>query len=727
MGKIKDNIYNFLVRKNENVKYEYERYVMEHTVEHYEHRFLHWKILWKLNWHYRVKKNTNPLLYWGKMANNVSSTVKERQVSKISPSLKQSGNSTTVKQEKQRSLPYSRGSESKLFRLSQPYQFARSLMKYDVISFDVFDTLIFRPFANPIDLFLLLQQKYNYPNFVSIRIEMEKRAKEIAKVTKGNDIASIYEIYDLIEKYTGINQAEGVRNELELEIEMCFANSYMKKVFELLKYCNKRIIIVSDMYFTTEQISRLLYSCGYSGWEQIYVSSECHAKKRTGELFDIVASRLKLNNLKMICHIGDNYNFDVLNAREKGWAAVHYPNVHEVGNKCRAINFDMSQLVGSAYSGIVNTHIRSGIKEYSPYYEYGFIYGGIYVFGFCNWINQYILNHGIKKVLFVSRDGAIYKKIFDKFFGTVETKYCLWSRLACLKVAADYNRHNFLYRTITQQKNDKYFTLEILLNILEIENLSEELSKYNLDKHDFITEDNFRIVEKFFIDNWESIKEIENANGATESYFKQLIGDDKNICIVDVGWQGTSIKTLKWLIENKWNMDCEVHCLLAGSYGQTESSNLTEIQDESLKAYMFSQNYNRENFNFMSSSTTKTGWFELFTQDTSPTFSGICFKDGKLNFKYGVPKVEEYKFIEEIQQGIYDFCELYYKTFKEYPYMFNISGYDALRPYMFISQCPIFFKDHIGELCYPSKMYNDFNPDMSTTVKDLVQRKFLKL
>ena len=56
MGNIKDSIYNFLVRKNENVQYEYERYVMQNTIEHYENRMKHWKILFKLNWHYRVKK-----------------------------------------------------------------------------------------------------------------------------------------------------------------------------------------------------------------------------------------------------------------------------------------------------------------------------------------------------------------------------------------------------------------------------------------------------------------------------------------------------------------------------------------------------------------------------------------------------------------------------------------------------------------------------------------------
>ena len=49
---IKERLYDIIVRNNKNVKYEYERYVMEHTIEHYEHRLTHWKILWcEIKWH----------------------------------------------------------------------------------------------------------------------------------------------------------------------------------------------------------------------------------------------------------------------------------------------------------------------------------------------------------------------------------------------------------------------------------------------------------------------------------------------------------------------------------------------------------------------------------------------------------------------------------------------------------------------------------------------------
>lgn len=78
MGKFKDHIYDVLVRKNPNVQYEYERYVMENIKEHYEHHMKHLRMLFRLKWHYQIKKRTTPLLYWDKFA-EISRTLSSRK------------------------------------------------------------------------------------------------------------------------------------------------------------------------------------------------------------------------------------------------------------------------------------------------------------------------------------------------------------------------------------------------------------------------------------------------------------------------------------------------------------------------------------------------------------------------------------------------------------------------------------------------------------------------
>ena len=49
----------------------------------------------------------------------------------------------------EKKCPPKKVSESSLSLREAPEEFARRLLQYDIISFDVFDTLLFRPFSNP--------------------------------------------------------------------------------------------------------------------------------------------------------------------------------------------------------------------------------------------------------------------------------------------------------------------------------------------------------------------------------------------------------------------------------------------------------------------------------------------------------------------------------------------------------------------------------------------------
>jgi len=275
-------------------------------------------------------------------------------------------------------LPYLEGSESVSLKRPEAIVFARELLLYDVISFDIFDTLLLRPFAKPTDLFMILGNKYNLMNFSKIRMDSEKEAREIRKVLYNNTEITLEDIYEIVEKKTGIKKEVGIQVEFETEMEFCFANPYIQRVYKLLKSKGKRMIACSDMYIPKEYMQKLLEKCGYTDFEEIYVSCDYNCSKRSKGLYDIVLSKLKKDE-KMV-HIGDNHTTDILHAEEKGIKTKHYKNVHEAGNKYRADG--MSELVGSVYSGIVNTYLHNGIKKYNPYYEFGFIYGGFYVLGF---------------------------------------------------------------------------------------------------------------------------------------------------------------------------------------------------------------------------------------------------------------------------------------------------------------------------------------------------------
>lgn len=53
----------------------------------------------------------------------------------------------------------------------------------DIISFDVFDTLLFRPYIKPTDLFFHLENIYKKPGFALARIRAEECARFMLKDT----------------------------------------------------------------------------------------------------------------------------------------------------------------------------------------------------------------------------------------------------------------------------------------------------------------------------------------------------------------------------------------------------------------------------------------------------------------------------------------------------------------------------------------------------------------
>ena len=56
--------------------------------------------------------------------------------------------------------------------------FVEKLSSYDVISFDIFDTLIFRPFSEPTDLFYFVGEQLGIMNFKELRKKWNKKQEK---------------------------------------------------------------------------------------------------------------------------------------------------------------------------------------------------------------------------------------------------------------------------------------------------------------------------------------------------------------------------------------------------------------------------------------------------------------------------------------------------------------------------------------------------------------------
>lgn len=288
LKRIKDKLYNYLAEKHWGVRREYGPYVDAHQEEHAKAPWKHWWLLIRLNWHYRILRKKTLLL--------------------------------SVREAPDKSEPFQRPAAA---------HFATDLSEYDVISFDIFDTLISRPFAEPADLFAIVGSRLGIANFREIRTDAERDARAEANALTGSYEVTIYDIYERVSERIGIDVNKGIETELEAEKEYCFADPYMKQVYEILLGQGKEIVITSDMYIPHDRMEELLASCGYTGYKKLYVSCDYRCSKHTGGLFKKLISE---SQGKKIVHVGDNFTSDVASARKSGIAAEYYRNGRATGN-----------------------------------------------------------------------------------------------------------------------------------------------------------------------------------------------------------------------------------------------------------------------------------------------------------------------------------------------------------------------------------------------------------
>ncbi len=678
---LRDKLYYLLIEKNSLIANEYWRYTERcHELGTYN-KAVSWFQLIRLNFHYRIFRRKKPLLKLPK-----------------------------------HSKSYYYGMESYADHRRTPEEFAQKLLEYEVVSFDIFDTLILRPLAKPSDLFALVGEKLHITNFRALRCSAERKAKTLHQERTGIRDVTINDIYDVIADYAGIDAEEGIKAEFETEMDLCFANPYIKQAFKILKARNKRIIAVSDMYIPRTMMEKLLEKCGYTGFEKVFVSCEYGCNKRSGELYDRVST--DLGGAKWI-HVGDNGASDVHSAHTHGIEAYQYRNCHELGNAFRPEN--MSDLTYSAYAGIVNTTLHNGTEQHTPFYEYGFVCGGLYVLGYASWIHRQAMQRGITKILFLSRDGKIYKKIFDMLYPDMESEYVYWSRIAGVKSVIPRCRNDFLIRMVDHKTVSIIETkISSELEMLGISDLEPLLKDYRLRADDVITADNADSLKRFFIDNFSTLEE--RAAPASEQYkaaFAQYVKGHKKVAVVDVGWAGSGPLNLKQLIEEEWQLGCEVTGFVAGCRDADSSSVLSALANGRLCSYIFSPRKNFEHCDFHghSNSGCNSIFFELFTQAKHPSFFGVT---GDGEYRFDIPEVENYTKIDEIHRGIYDFCEKYSKAFEKYPYLLDISGYDAYCPFRGVAEHPEFYRRAFGDFSFSRGVGGDKSIQRLETINEIL-------
>ncbi len=564
-----------------------------------------------------------------------------------------------------------------------------AIIGYDVLSLDVFDTLILRKTASPEDVFYWLEDKLSYPGLREIRIKAESEARYNRFAAHGDTEVTIEEIWFLVEKWTGIPAVCGMDAEWDSELELCFANPFFVRLLEKIGN-DIETVICTDTYWSDRHIKELLNNCGYKGNFSVYSSCDYRRSKADKRLYKVISGKLKG---KRVIHIGDNYSSDVLNAKRSGIKTYYYPNVQKSLSEKRAQ--DMSPLVSSMYSGIINTYLYNGTAKVGREFELGFVYGGLLVTGFCNYIRDYSQSHGIEKILFLSRDGDILKKAYDSLFpeDKEKTEYVLWSRLAGLKACAKWCKPMYIDRMIRHKTNSGYRIGAIMETMEVADMLPLLLEEKHLKGDEFLDNGSAAILIDFIYSHWDTVLAHyeEQTDNATE-YLIKTVDKKKSVAVIDVGWAGSGPMMIKKLLKESGS-ECDIYGIMAGSSGLMLSGKdlpVVELGKGDINCYIFSPMFNRDIWKHHDVGKGHNLVIEIILSANKPSLRSFDqSEDGSFIFSEG----SETDIADEIQNGIMTFVDIY----KKHPFRrYGISGADAYAPINLIINDAKFIKELVS-------------------------------
>lgn len=246
---------------------------------------------------------------------------------------------------------------------TQIQELKKKIDKAKVVSFDMYDTLVFRKTRQPQDIFALAECGIGISGFADLRERAQRRAARSIRQKYGYPHPNMHEIYKFLSRGSQkMLQAE----KIERKLEECLTvrNPAMHKALRYAREQNKRVVVTSDMYMERSQLEKILKKCSITEWDAVYVSSEIRKTKYDGTIYDFIIEKESAAPCEIL-HIGDDLHADVYMAEKKGMAAYWYRN--------KEIDLAESLYKSSHPRGVGLSGERMGIWDSQKFH--GSIYG----------------------------------------------------------------------------------------------------------------------------------------------------------------------------------------------------------------------------------------------------------------------------------------------------------------------------------------------------------------
>jgi FMN phosphatase YigB (HAD superfamily) len=328
------------------------------------------------------------------------------------------------------------------------YRDAAALLRagaFDLVTSDVFDTVVTRPTSRPSDLFVELGRTLPLPAhvtpavFAEARREAERRARrhrsdarrrtllaetpdtDPERLERDPEIAApectLAEIWSLMPP-DWVEPVTGATAELDLEGRSLRPIPRTIELFRIAHDCGVPVVLVSDIYLGASELSAALERAGVDMGlvDEVVTSADHRLGKAHGLLGRVIADRGVAPG--RVAHIGDNDVADVETAADLGAMPIHVDvpmaNRHvtlppePVRRWSRAHGSDLG-----ISAAVRSTLVEGGPLGLDPSFQFGVAVAGPALAGFSRWVSDSTAELGATHTHCLLREGATIAELMQ--------------------------------------------------------------------------------------------------------------------------------------------------------------------------------------------------------------------------------------------------------------------------------------------------------------------------
>ncbi len=321
----------------------------------------------------------------------------------------------------------------------------------DVISFDLFDTLLMRQVLFPEDVFDLVDFRLREQGIVIE--QFSKKRLSIEKELAGQSPA-LADIYAFMRDNYGVLEPPPEKLaelEMETDYELIVPRKEVCDIFREAVRRKKRVYIVSDTYYTKNVLARFLDKCQIIGYEDIIASCAYHTGK-TQALFQVLKNAAGTAGC---LHIGDDKTADIQHGRKNGIETCHLYSGADLLEMTGYMGMwdEIESFSDKLKAGMFTARIFNSPFQFedadrririASAHDIAYLFFAPMICDFVIWFYDHICEEKIRNVFFCARDGYLIKKLYDRLVGNESSVYFLTSRIAAVR-AGIRNKEDISY------------------------------------------------------------------------------------------------------------------------------------------------------------------------------------------------------------------------------------------------------------------------------------------